>query len=171
MSALEAYRWALARLSPFVLLLPLSAGCGSSSESVGTSATDHDATADGDDSTPADGALTVHVGDPCTAASECPAGGSGTVACDTSEPGGYCIVEGCAQHGHDCPDDPGLGGTGGPTSSQCVTTASGTACLRICTSAADCRQGYTCAARSDAAGHGQVNVCVPVTVTDAGTGG
>ncbi|MBI5481729.1 MAG: hypothetical protein HY906_22930 [Deltaproteobacteria bacterium] len=101
----------------------------------------------------------LEVGDPCSAASECPAGGSGTTACLTDWPGGYCAVQGCEQHGHDCPNDPGLGGTA-TTGGKCVLDPDAT-CLALCATEADCREGYVCEARGDAAGHGSANVCVP----------
>jgi hypothetical protein len=98
------------------------------------------------------------VGDPCTAATKCPAGGSGKAACQTAWPDGYCVVDGCSQHGHDCPGDPGQNSNVGD--SKCVLAPTA-ACLKLCTTQADCRSGYTCAQKSDAAGHGQVQVCVP----------
>ncbi len=97
------------------------------------------------------------IGSPCTAETDCPAGGSGTPACQTDWPGGYCLVVACAAHGHDCPGDAGLGGTEG---SKCVKAPDLT-CLALCGSAADCREGYDCVAKPDAAGHGSVTVCYP----------
>lgn len=102
------------------------------------------------------------VGDPCSSDPQCPAGGSGAPACITAPEfqGGYCAVEACSAHGHDCPGD--------GVQSKCVvaTVASVSAnrCLRLCASDADCRAGYTCQAKMDAAagaGHGQVQVCFP----------
>jgi len=111
-----------------------------------------------------------NVGDSCEAASECPKGGSGKVVClTTGYPEGYCAVSDCADHGHDCPSDPGLGGTPGPTSSKCVKSGAGNACLRLCAKKDDCRAGYSCVNRDDAAGHGQASVCLPTdATTDAG---
>ncbi len=97
------------------------------------------------------------IGSPCTAETDCPAGGSGTPKCRTDWPGGYCLVTGCAAHGHDCPGDAGLGGTQG---SKCVKTPE-LMCLALCDSVADCREGYDCVPKPDAAGHGSVNVCYP----------
>ena len=42
-------------------------------------------------------------------------------------------------------------------------------CLALCAGQADCRDGYECAPKSDSAGHGTADVCVPVQST--GTGG
>jgi hypothetical protein len=100
----------------------------------------------------------IKVGDVCDAATACPAGGSGKPICRSAWPGGYCLVEGCQDHGHDCPGDPGLNGTFGD--SKCVLAPTAT-CLKMCKSSADCRQGYSCEQKSDAAGHGSANVCVP----------
>lgn len=95
-----------------------------------------------------------HVGDACFMAMPCPAGGSGTKACETAWPGGYCVIDGCAEHDHDCPSD------GQPGGSTCVLF-NGARCLALCSAATDCREGYACAATPDAAGHGTVTVCVP----------
>ena len=105
------------------------------------------------------GANGKDVGDPCTAPDQCPAGGSGTPVCLTDWPGGYCAVSACEQHGHDCPNDPGLGGTA-TTGSKCVLNPDAT-CLALCATKTDCRDGYDCAPLSDSAGHGSVDVCVP----------
>ncbi|HEY3359312.1 MAG TPA: hypothetical protein VGQ83_39045 [Polyangia bacterium] len=109
------------------------------------------------------------VGDPCTSADTCPAGGSGTTECITDWPGGYCAVADCTQHGHDCPNDPGQGGTA-TTGGKCVLSPTAK-CLALCASNADCRDGYECAPRGDAAGHGNANVCVPVAGGNAMTDG
>ncbi len=98
------------------------------------------------------------VGDPCVDAAECPAGGSGSPVC-LDWPGGYCAVAGCAEHGHDCPDDPGLGGTA-TTGGKCVLFPD-LRCLALCAGNGDCRSGYACTAVPDASGHGTVDVCVP----------
>ena len=71
----------------------------------------------------ASGASAARVGDPCTSVTVCPAGGSGTPVCLTDWPGGYCAIAACTDHGHDCPEDPGLGNTATtvsvrPTASQ-----------------------------------------------------
>lgn len=117
-----------------------------------------DAAADGSavDAVP-DTSAPPAIGSPCTAETACPAGGSGTPACQTDWPGGYCLVVACAAHGHDCPGDAGLGGTQG---SKCVKAPDPT-CLALCDSAADCREGYDCVPKPDAAGHGSVAVCYP----------
>lgn len=98
------------------------------------------------------------VGGPCTPGDNCPAGGSGSPVC-LDWPGGYCAVGGCTTHGHDCPGDPGQGGTS-TAGSKCVL-APQSICLKLCVSTADCRAGYTCADKSDAAGHGSAKVCFP----------
>jgi hypothetical protein len=93
------------------------------------------------------------IGDPCLDVSTCPAGGSGTVVClgDTYS-GGYCSVANCATHVHDCPGDAAV--------SKCVL-APAAICLRLCETDANCRPGYACLARADAAGHGSAKVCIP----------
>lgn len=106
------------------------------------------------------------IGDACASAAECPAGGSGTPVCVTDWPEGYCAVSACAEHGHDCPDDPGLGGTA-KTGGKCVLAPTET-CLALCASDADCRDGYECVGKPDAAGHTSTNVCFPKSST-AGT--
>jgi hypothetical protein len=99
------------------------------------------------------------VGSACTSDSTCPAGGSGKPVCLLAWPDGYCAIEGCAQHGHDCPQDPGQGGTA-TTGSKCVLAPTAR-CLALCSTTADCRDGYVCQAEPDAAGHGSAKVCVP----------
>lgn len=100
------------------------------------------------------------LGDACLSADECPAGGSGTPACLSNWPsGGYCVVEACTDHGHDCPGDPG-NTTESTTGAKCVLDPE-PRCLALCATTADCRSGYVCSPRSDAAGHASVNVCVP----------
>jgi hypothetical protein len=79
--------------------------------------------------------------------------------CLTDWPGGYCAVDGCEQHGHDCPNDPGLGGTA-KIGGKCVIAPTNT-CLALCASSADCREGYSCVPKPDAAGHGTADVCFP----------
>ncbi|MCC6521159.1 MAG: hypothetical protein IT373_00725 [Polyangiaceae bacterium] len=100
------------------------------------------------------------VGAPCTTADECPAGGSGSPACLSQWPDGYCAVVDCAQHGHDCPGDPGLGGVA-TTGSQCVLAPTAM-CLALCGDNSGCRDGYECVEKSDAAGHGSGKVCFPL---------
>lgn len=114
------------------------------------------------------GAGTTEVGDPCASASQCPAGGSGTAVCVTDWRAGYCAVSACAAHGHDCPTDPGLGGTA-KTGSKCVLAPTAM-CLALCASSADCRDEYECVAKPDAAGHATANVCFPKQ-SSSGTGG
>lgn len=109
----------------------------------------HDAGADGG---PA-------VGSSCTSSDECPSGGSGSPACLTDWPGGYCVVDECTQHGHDCPNDPGQGSTAS-TGSKCVVAPTAR-CLALCAGKLDCRAGYACLPKQDSSGHGTANVCVP----------
>lgn len=107
----------------------------------------------------AEAASPLGVGSACQAGDPCPEGGSGEAVCIDSWPGGYCAVSGCAEHGHDCPGDPGLGVTA-TEGSKCVLAPEPT-CLALCGSAADCRPGYDCISKQDAAGHGSVKVCAP----------
>lgn len=109
------------------------------------------------------------IGSACTVDVECPAGGSGTPVCLTDWPSGYCAVDACADHGHDCPDDPGNGSTS-TTGGKCVLAPTAR-CLALCATDADCRTGYSCASKGDAAGHGNVNVCVPSLTGAAAQGG
>lgn len=99
------------------------------------------------------------VGDACDSGTPCPAGGSGAPMCLTDWPGGYCAVDGCAPHGHDCPNDAGLGGTA-TAGSKCVLAPTET-CLALCAGDADCREEYACVDKEDAASHGPVKVCFP----------
>lgn len=165
------------RASLFVVVILAAVGCGSSVDDSVSSNSDadvadvSDARVSSDATSPATG---PYAGDPCSSASDCPKGGSGTTVCLTSGfPGGYCAVTGCADHGHDCPNDPGNGGIPTTTSGKCVKYDKSTACLRTCNVDGDCRAGYNCAARDDAAGHGTARVCLPrSTSADAGmTGG
>ncbi len=152
----------------------LVAGCGGSDGlAPGANPPDVDAAVDASDDAPptrdgdvndedvqgSDGGGGAKVGDPCSSADSCPAGGSGSPACLTDWPGGYCAVEGCEQHGHDCPEDPGLGAVA-TTGSQCVLAPSAT-CLALCGNDDDCRPDYACTPKPDAAGHGTATVCVP----------
>lgn len=150
------------------LLVTIVTGCGSVAAPGGA-----DGSVDAADGAVPDDASGPLVGDPCKAVDVCPqAGGSGTAVCWTSFPGGYCAVADCKPHGHDCPNDPGQGGTAKTTSSTCVKYGTGTACLRNCIVDGDCRPGYTCVSRDDAAGHGAVKVCLPAgDANEAGTTG
>ena len=147
----------------------LTVGCGSDEDGVlrssprgtagspSTSANANSLTEPKDTSAAGDKAK---LGDACTSADECPAGGSGTPACLSDWPsGGYCVVESCTDHGHDCPGDPG-NTTESTTGAKCVLDPE-PRCLALCAAAADCRSGYVCTSRTDAAGHASINVCVP----------
>jgi hypothetical protein len=98
------------------------------------------------------------VGGACAADDECPAGGSGTPVCRADWPGGYCAVDACAAHGHDCPNDAGQAGAS--AGAKCVLDPE-PVCLALCDDDADCREGYACTARPDAAGDVEPRVCVP----------
>jgi len=118
---------------------------------------DPDATADipGTDAMTGDeasGGGPALVGRPCTSAESCPPGGSGTTDCRLDWPDGYCAVTGCADHGHDCPGD--------AVQSKCVLAPT-SMCLALCDAVTDCRSGYACVAKPDAAGHGTASVCFP----------
>lgn len=115
------------------------------------------------------GATATQIGDACVATTACPAGGSGTPVCLTDWPAGYCAVALCTVHAHDCPEDPGLGNTSS-SGSQCVLAPEPT-CLALCGSTADCRPGFICAPRADAAGHGTAQVCVPANPIGVDGGG
>lgn len=108
---------------------------------------------------PADAGAPLRVGSACTASSACPAGAAGRATCVTSWPDGYCVVDGCSSHGHDCPDDPGQDASV-TSGSKCVKAPTAR-CLALCVSEADCRTGYACVAKTDAAGHGSAKVCFP----------
>lgn len=109
------------------------------------------------------------VGSACSSASDCPAGGSGSPVCRTDWPSGYCAVADCSDHGHDCPNDPGLGSTA-TTGGKCVLAPTAM-CLALCASDADCRDGYECVPKSDAAGHATADVCFPKATGSGGAGG
>jgi hypothetical protein len=142
---MHAIRW-LSLVSLFVAL-----GCGGSSDHDHDDAGEHLTDGSVAEAGPVPGASSV--GDSCTEASTCPAASSGTAACLTSGyPGGYCAVQGCSAHGHDCP--------GEATVSKCVLAPDAT-CLRLCEADADCRPGYVCAAAADAASHEPISVCIP----------
>ena len=96
----------------------------------------------------------VSVGSACTAESTCPTGGSGAPRCRTDWPGGYCVIEACSDHGHDCPND------GLPGGAKCVLDPAAI-CLALCVTESDCRDGYVCGTRDDTAGHTPTLVCVP----------
>jgi hypothetical protein len=74
-------------------------------------------------------ACTPSVGDACLSSLECPEGAS----CDTTVPGGYCLVFNCSET--NCPDG-----------SVCVDFRTFSACMLYCQSDDDCRtaEGYVC---------------------------
>jgi hypothetical protein len=117
-------------------------------------------------------ALTVgcghKVGDSCTNSADCDPSG-GTRTCDLSQPGGYCIVEGC--DARSCPSDsvcvrffpcdPAAACTTAVPGSCCDpgevcvadelgigacarTTLEKRACVQTCGGNGDCRGGYLC---------------------------
>ncbi len=73
------------------------------------------------------------IGDDCSEALDCAV--DGTRLCDTTQPGGYCIVSGC--RADECPDE-----------AVCVRfgyeARSRTFCMRTCGSEGDCRAAYDC---------------------------
>ncbi len=73
-----------------------------------------------------DGGTQPAIGDPCETGSDC-----GTLGCALSLPGGYCTLE-CEQ-ADDC-----------PSGSVCLVQGGLGLCLRACTGATTCRDGYTC---------------------------
>ncbi len=144
-----------------IATLLCASGCGDS-DSDSKSTTDGgggNAGSAGAGSAAGAGTTSGAIGDPCTSVDACPAGGSGSPVCLSDWPGGYCAVDGCEQHGHDCPNDPGLGGTA-KIGGKCVIAPTNK-CLALCASNADCREGYSCVPKPDAAGHGTADVCFP----------
>lgn len=135
------------------------AGRDASTSDAAASAADAGARDGGAGSADGGSAQPRRVGEACAADGDCPAGGSGTATCLSDWPGGYCAVVGCAQHGHDCPEDPGLGGIA--TAGWSCVLATEASCLALCAGDADCRPEYQCASKPDAAGHGTTEVCVP----------
>lgn len=152
----------------FLTVLVLSTACGGErSETAGTGAASGSGGGAGAGMGGAE-AGAGKVGDPCTGPAQCPGGGSGTTVCVSAWPEGYCAVSDCTQHGHDCPNDPGLGGTA-TTGGKCVLAPTAT-CLALCASDVDCRDGYECVPKPDAAGHATANVCFPKAAS-SGSGG
>lgn len=162
------FRYKSAALWP-LLFLGFGIGCSGTS---GGSSTGGQAGASGvAGGTTTEATTTQRVGAACSDDSQCPSGGSGTPSCLTQWPEGYCAIKDCAVHGHDCPEDPGQAATNPTDGAKCVLSPLAT-CLALCASDSDCRAGYQCSNRDDAAGHGKATVCVPrdATTTSA-TGG
>lgn len=84
------------------------------------------------------------VGGPCTATGGC-AGGSRCLV-EGDFPGGSCTI--------DC-TGPGMC----PSGSMCVQENGGT-CLDLCSSDADCREGYSCVSKSLLNTSGEALVCM-----------
>jgi hypothetical protein len=104
------------------------------------------------------------IGDECTTAADC--NPNGTRACDSSQPGGYCTVQGCDQTS--CPDeaaciryfpaqyltkpcDPTMIPDGCAADELCLPEGLCAAlsqelryCAKTCSSGDDCRGGYEC---------------------------
>ena len=78
------------------------------------------------------------IGDSCGNSADCdPSTGART--CDISQPGGYCIIEGC-DAGEVCLPDVNKPGT-----AACVRTSlEKRACAQTCGDSGDCRGGYSC---------------------------
>ncbi len=74
----------------------------------------------------ADGPAAGRIGAACASDDDC----GGAAECDTSFPGGYCVLQGCA----------GLCDEG----SACVDDGDGVRCLDACLETRDCRVGYLC---------------------------
>jgi len=109
------------------------------------------------------------IGDECKTAFDCNQTDE-TRTCDISQPGGYCIIEGCDQHscpdeaacvrffprlnlpGEDCASDPNVCGfmgkcivDGAGPSRKCAPLSSEIRrCVLMCDSDGDCRDGYEC---------------------------
>jgi hypothetical protein len=118
------------------------------------------------------------VGDACSLSTDCSS--DGTRTCDTTQPGGYCTVEGCAYDS--CPEEavcvrffPGLeDGALCADGNDCgvaeICTISGAAtpdtlhcaprslerrfCMLACSSTSDCREGYECRGETEERLHG-----------------
>jgi hypothetical protein len=88
------------------------------------------------------------IGSACTADADCSSGTCLTPASYPQYTGGYCSQLQCGT----C-----------PTGSFCTTGAAtrAAACLKICTTAADCRTGYSCCTEASMG----MKVCVPSTGT------
>ena len=103
------------------------------------------------------------IGDSCTTSADCDPSG-GTRSCDLSQPGGYCVIEGC--DARSCPDDSFCVRfyPSGYSSEACAASADCQAgedcvngfcvraslekriCVQSCGGNGDCRGGYVCAA-------------------------
>lgn len=115
----------------------------------------------------ATGACSRKIGDACTTSADCDPT-TGTRSCDLSQPGGYCVIDGC--DARSCPEDSfclrffpqGLTKKACPAApdlcdadEECVGTDADAVCVRrslekrvcvqVCSADNDCRGGYTCA--------------------------
>ena len=89
---------------------------------------------------------TPAIGDACSYATECSA--TGTRACDTTQPGGYCTVNDCNRRS--CPANSvcilfGAREPGCPTIDFATPRLARTSCMAACLTGVDCRAGYVCA--------------------------
>jgi hypothetical protein len=102
------------------------------------------------------------IGDACTTSADCDPSG-GTRSCDLSQPGGYCVIEGC--DARSCPDDSFCARfyPTGYSSDACTELSACQAdedcvigscvrrslekriCVQSCEADGDCRGGYKCA--------------------------
>jgi hypothetical protein len=104
------------------------------------------------------------IGDECTTAADC--NPNGTRSCDSSQPGGYCTIQGCDETS--CPSesaclryfpaqflttscDPSAVPTGCKADEFCLDAGVCAPasqelryCVKTCTTADDCRSGYEC---------------------------
>jgi hypothetical protein len=83
-------------------------------------------------------ACAPELGDGCVDALECAV--DGTRVCDTTQPGGYCLIPGC--RADECPDE-------GVCVRFGLDERARTFCLRHCNSDGDCRNGYDCVQPGD----------------------
>jgi hypothetical protein len=88
---------------------------------------------------------TPRIGDGCSSSSNCSI--NGDRLCDTSQPGGACIVFDCQPDR--CPDD-AICVRFNPSPPRRAVVA----CMRACNGDGDCRSGYSCLSREDLAAAG-----------------
>ncbi|MEP6652091.1 MAG: hypothetical protein ABJA82_01965 [Myxococcales bacterium] len=86
------------------------------------------------------------IGDACTTSADCDPSG-GTRSCDLSQPGGYCLIEGC--DARSCPDD-----------SFCVRFYPSGYAAPACTAAADCQADQDCVGGSCVRRSLEKRICV-----------
>src|SRR5690348_4789863 len=96
-----------------------------------------------------DNGMKQAIGAACSADADCSSGTCLTPDKFPAYPGGYCSQRACT--------------TTCPAESFCVTGAAamGSACLKLCTTQADCRSGYSCCTEASQG----MKVCAPSTGT------